>query len=240
MHRDTKLGLALAILVMGFAAALCFPRESDEPVAHLETQLAREIDTAIRHRPVKPYTDADRPRTKEPPVITIPAETIPGAIVPANDVPSSVDVTTVPDPVPGRQETEPTPVEPEAFPADIVAEPAAEPVVATKTYTVVFGDTLSRIAERELGSSSPRAIDQLFVANRHQLSNPNSLAPGMKLVIPIPDAADEESDLSTRSPVVDNTPPPEPSTVKPSPSSTLPRKRFGGTRVGSGTGPRMN
>ena len=47
MHRDTKLGLALAILVMGFAAALCFPRVTPETVhGDLKLVTASELDAA--------------------------------------------------------------------------------------------------------------------------------------------------------------------------------------------------
>lgn len=247
MHRDTKLGLALAILVMGFAAALCFPRETGDKVAHLDTQLARELDTAIRHKPVKPYTDADFRRVQEAPVVSVPAESnatesAQEDVFPIAESAGENQLSDVPDPIPVPETQEQTPVEPEAFPADVVAEEEAEPVMATRSYTVVFGDSLSRIAERELGSSGPRAVDMLFEANRHQMNNRDSLVPGMTLVIPIPEGDVSGQRSVSKPPLVENQPAPVPSSLQPvtGPSTPTPRKRFGGSRVGSGSSPRLN
>lgn len=56
-----------------------------------------------------------------------------------------------------------------------------------KTYTVVRGDSLSKIAKREYGSANRwRAI---FEANRDQLDDPDLIKPGQVLKIP----ADTES-----------------------------------------------
>lgn len=51
------------------------------------------------------------------------------------------------------------------------------------THEVVAGDNLSRLAQRYLGSHA-RYL-KLYEANRHVLSSPNDLAPGMKLRIPV-------------------------------------------------------
>jgi nucleoid-associated protein YgaU len=65
--------------------------------------------------------------------------------------------------------------------------PASQPTGTTgqsegRTYTVKAGDTLSKIAENLLGHAS--AYEQLFAANRDQLSDPNRIQPGQVLRIP--------------------------------------------------------
>ena len=72
---------------------------------------------------------------------------------------------------------------------DIVAEVTIDPNAKTadanksgRTYTVRPGDTLSKIAERELGSAS--AYRSIFEANRNILSDPDKIKPGQVLTIP--------------------------------------------------------
>ena len=71
--------------------------------------------------------------------------------------------------------------------ADIKVNPAAKPVAtsgqaAMKTYTVKPGDTLSKIAKEHLGDAN--AYDEIFKANRDQLSDPDKIKPGQVLKIP--------------------------------------------------------
>ena len=65
-------------------------------------------------------------------------------------------------------------------------KPAAPPVIEPRTYTVVAGDSLSKIAKREYGKASlwPR----IFEANKDQIKNPDLIHPGQKLRIPEADA----------------------------------------------------
>ncbi len=176
MHRDTKLGLALAILVMGFAAALCFPRESGERPVDLTLQSAADLDEAIRLMPVKSYTDADRPQPRG-------ADVVPVKPTPVETPVEVLPLAGVPEPIQNSGDPEPTPIDPGQFPAEIVAPAEPEPVVHTRTYRVVNGDSLSLIAERELGSH--KYWSTLFNANRHLLTTENDLKPGMELIIPI-------------------------------------------------------
>jgi|SRR5690606_6388413 len=71
------------------------------------------------------------------------------------------------------------------------ASTAAVPVdeVTLRTYTVVKGDSLSKIARRELGSAN--RWRELFEANRDQLDNPDLIFPGQVLKLP---AASESDD----------------------------------------------
>jgi nucleoid-associated protein YgaU len=54
--------------------------------------------------------------------------------------------------------------------------------VATRTYTVKSGDTLSKIAKEHLGNANQYM--QIFEANRDQLSDPDKIKPGQILKIP--------------------------------------------------------
>ena len=58
------------------------------------------------------------------------------------------------------------------------------------TYTVQSGDSLSRIAKRELGSYNLWNV--IYEANRDQISDPNVIRPGQVLVIPGSQAAEGE------------------------------------------------
>jgi nucleoid-associated protein YgaU len=68
--------------------------------------------------------------------------------------------------------------------ADIKVAPgsAGGVAVATKTYTVKAGDTLSGIAKSHLGDAN--AYMKIFEANRDQLSDPNKIKPGQVLKLP--------------------------------------------------------
>ena len=237
MHRDTKLGLALAILVMGFAAALCFPRESGEKPVDLTLQSAADLDEAIRLMPVKSYTDADRPQphgTDKPSVEPTPAHVIAG-----NEAQLQAGV---PDPIQFPRDPEPTPIDPGQFPAEVVApsEPEPEPVVPTRTYRVKSGDFLSTIAENELGDH--RKWNVLFNANRHLMRTENDLKPGMELIIPIESGDEVTPAAQTPTPAATST------VVAPTTDPVVPRSeapptraigRFSKpTRVGSSSPPR--
>ena len=56
-----------------------------------------------------------------------------------------------------------------------------------RVVTVRRGDTLSSIAERELGAAA--RWNDIFHANRVQLSDPDELAVGMRLLVPQPKKA---------------------------------------------------
>ena len=53
---------------------------------------------------------------------------------------------------------------------------------AAKIYTVVAGDSLSKIAKREYGNASE--WKRIFEANQDVLENPDKIYPGQKLKIP--------------------------------------------------------
>ena len=67
------------------------------------------------------------------------------------------------------------------FIADIQA-PAAAPIAAGRKYTVVGGDSLSKISKHFYGDANQYM--KIFEANKDQLSDPDKIKPGMELNIP--------------------------------------------------------
>jgi nucleoid-associated protein YgaU len=53
---------------------------------------------------------------------------------------------------------------------------------AGKTYTVVKGDSLSKIAKREYGDM--HLWRKIYEANRDVIDNPDLIEPGQNLIIP--------------------------------------------------------
>lgn len=53
---------------------------------------------------------------------------------------------------------------------------------ASRTYTVVAGDSLSKIAKRELGDANK--WNAIYEANRDKISNPDLIHPGQVLTLP--------------------------------------------------------
>ena len=60
--------------------------------------------------------------------------------------------------------------------------PAARTQGAQRTYTVVAGDSLSKIAKREYGDASK--WPKIYDANRDQIKNPDLIHPGQVLTLP--------------------------------------------------------
>ncbi len=65
-----------------------------------------------------------------------------------------------------------------------VTQPSTNRARARATYQVKAGDTLYKIAARQLGESSRRNVDAIFDANRSIMSSPDQIKVGMEIVIP--------------------------------------------------------
>jgi len=63
MHRDTQIGLAMAIVLIGFAAALGLPREPRETLATSPLSDAAALDARVNELPVRAYTEPQAART---------------------------------------------------------------------------------------------------------------------------------------------------------------------------------
>jgi nucleoid-associated protein YgaU len=62
------------------------------------------------------------------------------------------------------------------------APPAAPAAPAAQTYTVVAGDSLSKIAKKFYGDANQ--WKRIFEANRDRIKNPDLIQPGWRLEIP--------------------------------------------------------
>ncbi len=67
-------------------------------------------------------------------------------------------------------------------PTASTADMGATAPAGGRTYTVVSGDSLSKIAKREYGDGA--RWHAIFDANRDQISNPDLIHPGQVLTIP--------------------------------------------------------
>jgi len=69
-----------------------------------------------------------------------------------------------------------------APPADVPAAGAPNAVETERSYTVVAGDTLSKIAKREYGDASK--WHRIYEANKDTIKNPDLIYPGQTFKIP--------------------------------------------------------
>ncbi len=200
MHRDHKLGLAFGLLLVGFAAALCFPRQQPLDVEALGLQNAAALDAQIEQLPVRTYTDAagfdSGPSTSARLLPSDPAANVPVAV-------SNGAFGPPPDPIRHIEDDQPADAPQERQPRDAMSAAVATP--RARTYVVRPGDTLSTIAARCLGSS--QRYQEIFEANRDVLVNPNALQVGMELRLPPVNPQHEDAHPGTeRAPVIDAPP----------------------------------
>ena len=200
MQSDQKLGIVLAILLIGFTAAFCFPRNPFNEAELLAVEEDLELDAEIQTLPVRAYTSLDAPRASRAKApaeeLTITRDDGPGTgdasgyvAPPAIAVPSPVEIGFE---VVDFDDDQPQPTASDRnVPASSADAPAANRSETDRsgtdsgqpaTYTVQYGDTLSGLAIRFLGTS--RRYLELYEANRDILASPDDLQVGMKLRIP--------------------------------------------------------
>lgn len=194
MRSDAKLGLALGMLVIGFAVAFCFPRPGR--ISHITELRKPTLSVAepeiefVQLRSLREERDKLGQANPSQQLNHILHESEQSAVVPTlagNPDGSSESLTDVSaqtglsdllfsDNAASAELTESfTPVLPENM--DI-----AESAPQVTTYQVQARDTLSGIAMKTLGSYS-RYLD-IYAANRDQLNSPDDLPLGMQLRIP--------------------------------------------------------
>ena len=66
--------------------------------------------------------------------------------------------------------------------SDVQGASMSTPVERERTYTVVAGDSLSKIAKREYGDANK--WHQIYAANKATISNPDLIHPGQVLTLP--------------------------------------------------------
>ncbi len=204
---DRKVGFAMGILLIGVVAALFF---RNEPLAITDTPaVAREqlIDSRLRDRNVEVYVDeTESPRTPDAEVwnnsefLADYRQQDPGValpIAPLSPVPTgTVDNKPVKEPR-RRLDIRPPAIEkPVRSPLEVPKETAGvarmddlpdvrEPSVSDKQfeeYTIRYGDTLSGIAEKKLGS--PGRYTEIYNANKDRMASPDQLRVGAAIRIP--------------------------------------------------------
>lgn len=182
MHRDAKLGLVLAILVIGFAAAFCFPKHrrfsgTDDVV--LQTS---GLDRELGLRNVRVYLPPAKPEVRLSGLDVPPVASATGGS-PVAEASGSASLELTPTVV-GMTSVFAKRSALLAAPEDDEEDSSTIPNVAS--HVVAPGETLSGIALKHLGSTTQ--YGRLFEANRDVMTSPDALQVGMVLTIPSKDA----------------------------------------------------
>lgn len=222
MRSDAKLGLALGMLITGFAIAFCFPREGGESAAERFTASFSQVDeTDIAFVPIHSLRDKKQASTATEEDLTVDFEQQNGGTIASSPSLTTAeepdDVRTSSDVSIGvllssnddsarqvKHNVERTSSGERPENEDSSVEHMEDSVSPTppmiKTYRVKAGDTLSEIAMQTLGSYH-RYLD-IFEANRDRLSSPDDLKLGLELRIPLVDGAtrpaDRDQEVETR------------------------------------------
>ena len=201
MHQDQRIGLALAVLLLGAAGAFFFRNDPKPAGSSPRLKSARVLDARIAEKSIAPYlqdNDEDHePRTKtgKAPDRTkrdsdigghrsLPQLDAPDFLGADDRVANGAGAGSIND---GIQDLSPIP-----FPnvndgdsrgsAETNERTAKAPATTDRMHVVQKGETLSSIAAKELGSSN--RFQDVFDANRDQLKDANDVRVGMSLRIP--------------------------------------------------------
>jgi len=199
MHRDLKLGLALAVLLIGATTAFFFRNETDLGGGLPQLQNPERLDAELAARDVVPYLGApecDPVESAAASPWSKPAF-LGGASAPVRRT------SVTPDPIRILLDEETELFEPgPVLPPTPIAEserPVPEPAVETpidglggeRVHVVKSGDTLSGLAGAYLGDVG--RFGEIFELNRDRLSAPNDLRIGMEIRIPPKDSVVAET-----------------------------------------------
>lgn len=187
VHQDQRIGLALAVLLIGAAGAFFF-RNDPKPVASSpRLKTARELDARIAEKANSPYNeerDGVAAKTVATPTDTdasqLPRLDVPDFFGPEQPVGETTRRNNEP-----FQDLAPIPVPDGSTHSggrDHGEQVAKTAPANEKVHVVQKGETLSSIAAKEMGSSS--RFHELFEANRDQLNDANDVRVGMSLRVP--------------------------------------------------------
>lgn len=180
MHQDQRIGLALAVLLLGAAGAFFFRHDPKPTGSSPRLKSGRELDSRIAEKAISPYLQSgDDDREMGTDAKHVSDRT--GDQLPRLDSPDFFSES-------GRdnnvQELAPIPF-PDAHDNGSSSRGSVagrSSGTSERTHIVQKGETLSSIAAKELGSSS--RFHDLFEANRDQLKDANDVRLGMTLRIP--------------------------------------------------------
>lgn len=194
MEQDTRIGLAMGILLIGIVGALFFRNERSTEPDVPQISDPDSLNARIAERPIGPYLSPKKKQISKARDAVIAHNKGKAWEVPEflkNDRVTSTPVisSTPPDPIPKKDQV------PRPYVRDKKTEPppAKETVVRTQPptetakqtlgeYKVQSGDTLSDIAEKYLGNSA--RYMEIYEMNRDRLRTPHDLRIGKALRVP--------------------------------------------------------
>lgn len=201
MHRDLKLGLALAVLLIGSTTAFFFRNDADSDSGLPQLQNPERFDAALSRGSLAPelgppedfqLTRSDNGANDQP-IWTRPA------FLGGSSTASVRRTSVTPDPIRIIFEDD---VEPfgshAASPAGTMLLKPSVGNGGARDYIVQPGDTLTGLASRFLGSLT--RYHEIYELNRDRLSGPDDLRIGMSLRIPAANAVTPTSGIVERPP----------------------------------------
>lgn len=188
MEQDTRIGLAMGILLIGIVGALFFRNErlveSDVPTMSDPGSL----DDRIAERPIAPYLGGQK-KTIAPSKEAIQAHNegkaweVPQFLKQDRNFEEPIAKSATPDPIPNATPQPREPVIDVIAPEQpIVKRLPTQPAPRSGEHKVQSGDTLSGIAEKYLGSSA--RYMEIYEMNRDRLRTPHDLRVGKAIRVP--------------------------------------------------------
>lgn len=195
MHSETRIGLAMAIVILGVAGAFCFRHEPARPPETPALSLA-DVNEQLEQRPTRPYLPSKQATPSEKSSTDEYARLEKSQRTPRKPANSEPGIDPTPSPIIARQDqaktgkTETNKAGSQQHPAGAIAskqpdsQSTNEETVSTgpRLHTVKRGETLSEIAHKYLGSSA--RFQDIYLINQDQLRSPDALQLGMVLKIP--------------------------------------------------------
>lgn len=173
MHPDLKVGLALAMLIVGFAGAMCFQHRPENAAAREdEFEPIANLGAELELLPVRTYGSEQVPGNSASDAANVED----GAFESAETLIDLEQI--VLEPIDSGDDEALPSVAQASSPSSIDGVESESP----GTYIVQPGDTLSGISARFLGST--QRYREIFEANRQLLNSPDDLRPGMELRLP--------------------------------------------------------
>ncbi len=212
MQRDLKVGLSLAVLVLGVVGAFLFRREQAADTHKPTLKTAKKIDQRIAEGPRTPYMtgdvefDQDDESTAKERQDGLTSGNRPAHAMPPNWLEDEEDPFQVDRPTHGESnladgsqfaDSSIVPVQPRAGSTSRRTEPVEN--LAPQTHVIQSGESLSTIAAHYLGSQG--RFQELYEANRDVLTDPNRLPLGATIVIPPQNNIASKSQASTQGPL---------------------------------------
>jgi LysM repeat protein len=212
MHPDRKIGIAMGILLVGVVAALFFRNEPLAVDEGLSSNREQELNQKLRDRDVSVYLDPevqsgseglttelewtlpelfDQVRSSD--AVPIPIETrTPLIDEPVSEPVVQRDASRFVPPTSSVRQEDPQQVENVKTQDETVAavkdtrtkraDPSSVGNTEYQEYTVQFGDTLSEISEKFLGSQ--KRYREIYELNKDRISSPDRLKVGRAIRVP--------------------------------------------------------